>query len=142
MSSLRKCLRTQLSLYPTGNDSATLSVSLGQGSVFTFPGMPLIVNQTAIAMGTSLAIGVQVIVPSGPAQEFTSWAVTAGPFFAEPAGSTPTIPASTNGMMITMPGYVNRQDQQLPCNQRLLPANRNISTPPAGFTIGAYCWRE
>ena len=43
--------------------------------------------------------------------------------------------------MVSMPGYVNRQDQQLPCNQRLLPITRRVSTP-AGFVIGKYRWRE
>jgi len=104
-------------------------------------GMPLILSQTSIAMGTAIAVGLKVTVPAGSAQEFTNWSITSGPFFAITPGDSTTIPASTAGLMVSMPGYVNRQDQQLPCNQRLLPGNRSLATP-AGFVIGKYCWRE
>lgn len=135
---------SQVLVFAQGADASTLGVSLGQGGEFTFPSMPLILGASAspIAMGVSLPIEIQVTVPAGAAQEFTNWSVATSAFYAQTAGSTAPIASGAIGVTPSMPGYVNRQDQALPQRIRLLPANRNISTPPAGFVIGEYVWRD
>lgn len=135
---------SQVVVFAQGSDTSTLGVSLGQGGVFGFPSMPLILGagSSPLLMGESLAIEIQVMVPAGAVQEFINWTVATSSFYQQPAGSTAAIPAGTFGVTPSMSGYVNRQDQPLPQRLRLLPANRDISNPPAGFTIGQYAWRD
>jgi hypothetical protein len=135
---------SQVVVFPQGLDTSTLRISLGQNNVFGFPSMPLILGADAspILMGESYPIELQVMTPAGAVQEFTNWTVSTSAFYEQLAGSTDAVVPGTFGVTPSMFGYVNRQDQPLPQRLRLLPANRDISAPPAGFVIGQYAWRD
>ena len=137
--------RSQISVVPAGADSTAMQVSLRPtgGTSFSFPGMPLILAVSSVALGaTPIEIDVQVTVPAGGEQEFTNWSVVAGAFYPKAIGDSSSIPATTIGVSAVLNGYVNRRDQALPPRLRVLPINRSVATPPPGFVIGQYCWRD
>ena len=134
---------SQVVAYAAGLDASVLGVSLGQGGAFGFPGMPFILSTASpLLMGESVALDLKVTVPAGVAQEFVNWAVTTNIFYAQALGSSDPLDPTAAGIAPVMAGYVNRQDQALPQRLRLLPINRDISSPPAGFVLGQYVWRD
>jgi len=138
----------QVSVMPIGSDISVLSVSLQYGGGgWTFPGMPLVMSWSSLLLsklstGQSMAIGIKLYVPSGSQEEFTSWGLLVSPMYPKVAGFGGSITTADIGDSASMCGYVNRHDQMLPQYVRLLPSSRDVSSAPAGFTIGKYCWRD
>ena len=137
--------RSNITVYSVGPDTSTINVGVGQGGSYSFPGMPYILSSSGpILMGSAAAIviGLEINVPAGPVREFTNWFVSTSPFYPEAAGFVGSISSTAFGVTPTVYGYVNQQDQSLPQRLRLLPVNRDISNPPAGFIFGEYTWRD
>ncbi len=137
--------RSNITVYSSGPDTSVIRVGVGEGGSYSFPGMPYILSSSGpILMGAAaaMAIGLEVTVPAGPVREFTNWIVSTSPFYPEPAGFSGSIPSTDFGVTPTVYGYINQQNQALPQHLRLLPVNRNISNPPAGFILGEYTWRD
>jgi len=140
--------RSQVSITPAGADLSTLGVSVqADGGGFTYPGMPLILSWSSLELnglttGQNKAIGIQMYIPAGAQGELVHWGLSVGPLYPLSVGVS-VIPSGAIGSVSPyMYGYVNQQDQMLPQHMRLLPDNRDVSSAPAGFTIGQYCWRD